>query len=235
MLRLRNFAQFINEAINTTQIQGLIDTLRSEADSEKQRISGTVDKLPWAMKFIVLSAFVNQLQDDMANGRTGAENYGDDLYNNIEGRATQLKQDAINLLKQNGLNPEAASKLDVTPTEEEQPQYDDSRDAYVDANGNAGPNSPANPQPEQQPASVQEAKNWSLVKLVGSLQVGPKQAARQSKPKSPAEKEFRTAFNHARNQIRKVLNPKVETPNHNVINSEHQAAQPPAPPAPNVV
>lgn len=224
MQRLLNFEQFINEASNA-EIQSLITKLKGEADSEKQRIAGTADKLPWAMKFAVLNAFVNQLQQDMAAGLTTQPNYSEDLYNNIEGRSTQLKQDAINLLKQNGLSEEAAQKLNVTPSEEGTDQAQEQPVAEPQQ-------TPPQPVQTEQPAPVQEAKNWSLVQIrPGTLKAEPK-PQRQSKPKSPAEREFRTAFNHTRNEVRKIFNPKPEpsTPNSGTINPAPQQPQAPAVP-----
>lgn len=195
MQRIRSFHQFLLEA-SSQDVQNLIQKLQSEADSEKMRIGGTSDKIDWAMKFVVLSAFVKQLQDDLAKGKTDAPNYPEDLYNSIDGRSTDLKNKAIEMMKMNGLSDDAAEQLQVTPVETEQ-------------------HAESTPEPQQaqpNPAPVQEAKNWSLVKIVPNTLQAEKKKTRRVTPKSPAERAFRTAFNHARNEARKVLEPKIEEP-----------------------
>jgi hypothetical protein len=221
MQRILSFQQFLFEA-TSQDIQNLVAKLQGEADSEKMRIGGTADKIDWAMNYVVLTAFISQLQDDLAKGKIEAPNYAEDLYNTIDGKSTDLKNKAIELMKMNGLSDQAAEELQVTPPDPADPdndsrtpnvtepkadnnlKYDDSRDAYVDqTTGQAQPNGPKNP--------VQEAKNWSLVKLVPNTLKSEKKPKRHVKPKSPAEKAFRTAFNHARNEARKILQPKPET------------------------
>jgi len=241
MQRIRTFSHFLNEASNQ-DVQNLIAKLQSEAASEKMRIGGTEDKLPWAMKFTVLMAFVQQLQNDLAANTIQRPNYDEDLYNSIEGRSTELKQKAIELLTQNGLSPEAAAKLNQTPAAGSEPEgesdqhYDDGRDAYVGANGVPGPNAPKNPVPQKQlppPAPTQESRvyeGWTLVKVLPETLKAEKKRKRNKVPKSPAEKEFRTAFNHARNEARKILSPKPVEP----VQPTTPAPQP-NPPVQNVV
>lgn len=203
MQRFRSFSHFLNEA-SSQDVQTLIQKLRAEADSDKMRIGGTADKVEWAMKYVVLDAFARQLQDDLAKGKTEAPNYPEDLYNSIDGRSTDLKNKAIELMKLNGLSDEAGDQLQVTPVESEEPesapQGDSTRATVQDT--------AATVQPAQPP--VTEAKDWTLVKIVpGTLQASVKKKKRVT-PKSPAERAFRTAFNHSRNEARKVLEPKVE-------------------------
>ena len=193
MQRILSFQQFLLEA-TSQDIQNLVAKLQGEADSEKMRIGGTADKIDWAMNYVVLTAFITQLQDDLAKGKVEAPNYAEDLYNTIDGKSTDLKNKAIELMKMNGLSDQAAEELQVTPVDPADPD-NDSR-------------TPNETEPQQNP--VQEAKNWSLVKLVPGTLKSEKKAKRHVTPKSPAEKAFRTAFNHARNEARKVLQPKPE-------------------------
>lgn len=201
MQRISNFRQFLLEA-TSNEVQVLIQKLQAEADANKMRVGGTADKLDWAMEYVVLTAFVQQLQDDLAKGRVETPNYSEDLYNTIEGRSTELKNKAIELMKMNGLSDEAAEELQRTPVDTTQPEEETTPEPE--------PAQPTQPVAQEATHEVHEAKNWSLVKVIpGSLQA-KKKTKRHSKPKSPAEKSFRTAFNHSRNEVRKVFDPKPE-------------------------
>lgn len=215
MKLLKTYFEYVNES-GTENAQRLIDKIKGEADSAKMRTGGTADKLPWAMTFIVGNAAAAKLQSDMAAGKFNVADpntlaqYKEEFYKGIEAQQTDLITKALDVLIQNGLDPEAAKKLSQDPAQEEaQPEQPIEQapppppptvaEQPAPAPAGAPPQAQLPPPSPTSESVVNEA--WKLVNIKPeTLRVEEKKPE-----KSATEKEFRTAFNHTRNLVRKYL------------------------------